>query len=281
MRAATLAVLVAGLAAARPLAGQTPSDPRLYLSIFGGYRATEQLWSLTDQPFAVFVPSSDSTILTGANVYDTLNLSRHIVPGFIIGVAGTYFPGPHLGFSGEFAFLGMDVESHCSIRQSQPAYPSDVDPSLCADLDGQVEGGSAVSVAVGFVARATPGKGTFPYIRASAGFIARDRSTIQMIGSYVNGDGIASVAVVDEQNPLKTAAQFTIGAGVSVSTGRGYELWLEGRDVIALLDRVSGPASPTDPTGTLFPPHGSRYFHNFVLALGLDVIFEQRRGHRY
>ena len=279
-RRAALALIVLATAA-RGLAAQTPSEPRLFLSLLAGYRANRALWSLSNQPYPVLVPNGDTTVLSGANLYDTLNLERRLTPGFVLGVSATYFPGPHVGFQGEFAFLGMDLESRCSIRQSQPPYPTDVNPALCQDLDHQNSGGSAVGLSLGLVGRATPGKGVFPFARASAGFVARDRGTIQMLGGYFNGADVSTVAVVDERNPVKTTAQFTFGVGVAVATGRGYQLWLEGRDVIAMLDHVTGPADPTDPSGSLFPPHGSKFFHNFVLAMGLDVIFEQRRGHRY
>jgi hypothetical protein len=58
-------------------------------------------------------------------------------------------------------------------------------------------------------------------------------------------------------------------------------VWLEGRDVVAQLQRVSGSADPSGSNGVLVPAHGSRLLHNFVFAMGLDVVFEKQRRRRY
>ena len=266
------------------LPAQTPDEPRLVLSMFAGYRVGRPLWTLNRQPFAVLVPSTvnpDSTVVAGPGIYDTLDLQREIGPSFVVGASGTYFPGPHVGFQGEIAFLSMGLESRCAIRQYQPAYPGDIDPQLCSTLDRQTSATSAVSLAFGIVGRLTPGRGVYPYARASAGVLTRTRGTIQMTGIYQTSDGLAAALVLADPDPVKTALHLTVGAGVSVTMGTGYQIWFEGRDVMAQLERVTGLADPTGSTGTLVPPHSSRLLHNFVFAIGLDVVFEKQRRRRY
>jgi hypothetical protein len=249
-----------------------------------GYRVGRPLWTLNHQPYAVLVPSTlnpDTVVVAAPGMYDTLDLQREFNPSFVVGVSGTYFPGPHLGFQGEIAFLGMGTESRCGFRQTQPLYPGDLDPELCATLDRQKIEMSAVSVSFGVVERFTPGGGTYPYLRAAAGVITRTHSTIEMVGAYTNGDHLSPVLVVADPNPTNTALQLTFGAGVAVSMGTGYQLWLEGRDVLAQIPIVTGTADPSGSGGVLVPPHGSAFINNFVFAIGLDVVFEKQRRRRY
>jgi hypothetical protein len=269
------------------LAAQTPSEPRLYLTLLAGYRVGRSLWSLNNQPFAVLVPGTlnpDSAVVASPGTYDTVDLQRELVPTFVVGASGTYFPGPHLGFQGEIAFLdflGSGIESRCTIRQAQPPYPGDLDPQLCAALDRQTVSTGALSVSFGLVGRLTPGRGVYPYIRANAGLLTRTRGTIEMVAVYPSGDHLATTIVIADPHPVNTALQFTSGVGVAVSMGTGYQLWFEGRDVVAQLDGVTGSADPSGSTGVLVPPYSSRLLHNFVFVMGLDVVFEKQRHRRY
>jgi hypothetical protein len=282
-RTAALAGLIIICGCGSHLGAQTPSEPRLYLTILAGYRVGRPLWSLNHQPFAILVAgpinSSDTAVVAGTGLYDTLDLQREIGPSFVVGASGTYFSGSHLGFQGEFAFLGMGLESRCAIRQTP--YPGDLDPQLCASLDRQTVATSAVSLSFGIVGRLTPGHGIYPYARANAGVLARTRGTIEMVGVYGSGDHLNTSVVVADPNPVKTALQFTVGTGVAVSLGAGYQFWFEGRDGMAELERVTGPADPSGSTGVLIPPHGGSVLHNFVFAMGLDVVFEKQRRRRY
>ena len=280
-----LAALVLACGGVSFLPAQTPTEPRLYLTVLAGYRAGRLLWTLNHQPFAVLVAgpatSNDTTVVAGPGIYDTLDLQREFSPSFVVGVSGSYFSGPHLGFQGEISFLGMGVESRCAIRTVQPSYPGDLDPQLCASLDRQTVSTSAVSLSLGVVARLTPGSGIYPYVRANAGVLTRTHGTIEMVGIYTSGDHLATSVVVADPHSANTAAHFMLGAGVAVSMGTGYQLWIEGRDVMAPLDQVTGRADPSGSTGVLIPPQGNRLLHNFVFVMGLDVVFEKQRRKRY
>jgi hypothetical protein len=252
--------------------------------VLAGYRVGRPLWILNPQPYAVLVPSTlnpDTVVVAAPGLYDTLDLRREFNPSFVVGVSGTYFPGPHLGYQGEIAFLGMGTESRCAVSQAQPLYPGDLDPQLCATLDRQKIEMSAVSVSFGVVERMTPGGGVYPFVHAAAGVIARTHSTIEMVSAYPSGDHFASVLVVADPNPTNTTLHLTFGAGIAVAMGTGYQLWLEGRDVLAQIPIVTGLADPSGSAGVLFPPHGSSFVNNFVFAVGLDVVFEKQRRHRY
>jgi hypothetical protein len=282
MRTTALATLTLSCGWGSLLPAQTPSEPRLFLTVLAGYRVGRPLWSLNHQPFAILVPGTvnpDTAVVASPGLYDTLDLQREVLPSFAVGVSGTYFPGPHLGFQGELAFLGMGLESRCVIRQAP--YPGDVDPQLCATLDRQTVAMSAVSASFGLVGRLTPGRGVYPFARATAGVLTRTHGTIEMVGLYATANDLATALVLADPHPVHTALHVTFGAGVAVSMGTGYQVWLEGRDVVAQLQRVSGSADPSGSNGVLVPAHGSRLLHNFVFAMGLDVVFEKQRRRRY
>jgi len=270
---------LASLAAAVPQSAQTPSAPHLYLSMFGGYRTGRQIWTLVDQPFQVFLRTS-SGLQPNPGQQDTLDLQQQTVSGFVIGAGGTYFPSPQVGLDGQITFLGLGLESRCAIQRYVPTDTADVDPELCASLNGGTTSLSAVSFSVGVVARLRPDKPTYPYVRASVGLVARTRSTVEMTGLYTDRSGIPTPAtVLGDAKPNKTAPHFTLGAGAAFSLGPSYQLRFEGQYMTTRLDRVTGQADPT--SGTLFPPHDERVYRSFLFTVAFDVVLEKRRGRRY
>jgi len=276
MRPFVCVTIAAVALAPAPLPAQTPSAPHLYLSMFGGYRVGRHLWTLNDQPFLVQTP-----IGPNPGQYDTLDLQHEVNPGFVIGAAGTYFARPNLGFEGEIAFLGMGLESRCTIRQYQPPPSGDVDPELCTSLNGASSSLSAVSFAVGLVGRLRPDQATYPYVRAGVGVVARTRSTIELIGSFADTarNALEEVIIVGDSFPNKTRAHLSFAAGLALSLGPASQLRLEARDIVTSLDRVTGLADAS--RGTLYPPHAGRSLHSFAFIVAFDVILEKRRGRRY
>jgi len=275
----TIPLVTLSLATAPILAAQTPTQPQLVLTIFGGVMANRHLWTLNDQPFFVHT-------LLGANPQmDTLDLSRAIVPAFAGGLMATYFPGPHLGFQAEVSFLGMTMESRCRLREAQPPDPANINPQLCSSLDGRATTSSAVNISVGIIDRLAPRGAVSPYGRLHAGIVTRTRGTVEMIGYYFDPtvSTLQGAPVLADDHPNKTSVGLTAAVGVTIALGPGYQLRVEGRDHFTRLDRVTGPADPNgDPsTGALNPPHSGAFFHNLVFVAGLDIVLERRRGRRY
>lgn len=274
-----ISLVTLSLGTASLLPSQTPAQPQLVLTIFGGLMASRHVWTLNDQPFFVHT-------LLGANPQiDTLDLSRGIVPAFAGGLMATYFPGPHLGFQAEVSFLGMTMESHCRLREAQPPDPANINPQLCTSLQGRATTSSAVNISVGIIDRLAPQAQVSPYARLHAGVVTRTRGSIEMIGYYFDPSvsTLQGAPVLEDDHPNKTSIGLTAAVGVTIGLGPGYQLRFEGRDHFTRLDRVTGPADPAgDPsTGALAPPHAGAFFHNFVFVAGLDIVLERRRGRRY
>lgn len=278
VRPIALTVLAMLLTGTPPVAAQTEGQSHLVLALFGGVHAGRAVWSLSGQPIIAEQATSSGLIPTGQ--FDTVDLARRIASGVVVGASGTYFPNAHVGFEGEIAFLGLTIESTCAIRQSQPPVANDISPELCASLQGQAVATSAVTFSLGVVGRVGADRAAYPYARLNAGFVARTRSTIEMLGTYTDPNGAINPAtLVADSSPANMALHGTLAAGLAFRLGTGYQLRLEGRDVITLLDQVTGRADPT--SGTLALPHSGRFYHNFALTAALDVILEQSHRRRY
>ena len=266
------------LTGAPPVAAQAEGQSHLVLALFGGVRAGRAVWSLTGQP--IIAEQATSTGLVASGQFDTVDLARRIASGVVVGASGTYFPNSHVGFEGEIAFLGLTLESTCTLRQSQPPVANDISPELCTSLQGQAVATSAVTFSLGLVGPVCAARAACPYARVNAGFVARTRSTIEMLGTYTDPNGVVNpVTLVADSTPANMALHGTLAAGLAFRVGTGYQLRLEGRDVITFLDQVTGRGDPS--SGTLVLPHSGRLFHNFALTAALDVILEQSHRRRY
>jgi len=264
---------------ALPAAAQSADRPNLVLTIFGGYRIGQQLWTLQNQPFAVID-------YVGGNLYpdsvhrDTLTLSREVTPSFIAGLTASYFRGPHLGFSAEMAFLSMSLNSQCGLRRYDATDTADINPVLCNSLNGASVAMSAVEFSAGMILRTTPNRTATPYIGIAGGLVTRTRGTIEVSGAFVdNGGFLSSIPMIADDKATRTNLSALLTAGIMVPMGPGYQIRLEGRDVYTRLDYPSGLADPR--AVPLHPPHGAHYGHHLAFVVGLDVVLERKRGRRY
>jgi len=277
--ALTLAALCAA-APAVPAAAQTADSPNLVLTIFGGYRMGKQLWTLHSQPFVVIDYVPPATLDSISTQHDTFDLSREVTPSFILGLTASYYRGKHLGFQAEMVFLGMSLDSRCAIRRFDASDSTDINPALCATLNGASVPMSAVQFSVGATLRATPSKSATPYLGLSGGLVTRARGTAEMVGAFVDqGGNINPFVVVADDKATRSDLSAQLTGGLMVPLGPGYQLRLEGRDVYTRLDYVSGLADPTEVP--LHPPHAARYSHHLAFVVGLDVVLERKRGRRY
>ena len=266
MRAAHLvAVLAASLATAGPALAQRSADQaRLMLSIGGGFVGGGDLWRVGNQPI------SDGA----GNLTDTLDLQRRLRSTIGITFSGTYFPGEHLGITGEAFLIGLPTEDGCNVRIATVSRTT----SVCNTIRDNERGGSAVGVSGGLVYRVLTRSPIHPYGRLTGGFVVLQQSTLRMSGEIPAGGGqLAEVLVYSDDDPKNLFPFFSVGAGLVAVVGSGYQLRLEARDNYV---SITVPSGPTAGEG-LKPSTRMRGKHLFSLTIGFDVVLERKRGRRY
>lgn len=250
----------------RPAAAQTGAQPNLVLTILGGTVFGHDLWTVSKQPLSM---------LSSPTEYDTLHLSRVVTSGIVLGVAGTYFPSPHVGFHGEISYLGLAYDSTCEPVYLHPDNAA-LNAQVCDDISAQIPVGSMISIFGGVTVRAASRGAFSPYLRGGIGFVNQSGSAIDVSGVFFDGVNYANRLVIADLKPRHTAPMATLAGGFTSPLGPGYQFRFELRDHVISLLELTGPGSPSSAS-----PTTSRYHHHFALTLGLDVVLEKKRGRRY
>lgn len=250
---------------------QTSDESNLVLSIVGGVVTGHPLWTIDRQPFCLLNPNGSCS-----GLYDTLRLSRSITSSVAIGAAATYFPWPHVGFHGELSYLGLPSDDACTPVSPYVSDPDQRHQQICENLAGRSGPGGAITLFVGVTLRAATRRAFSPYLRGSVGFVSLSRSTVEVVGDYVDGTGPQERQVISDQTPRRLSPMFGAAVGFTAPISPGYGFRFEVRDVFTSLDRAIGPANDLT-----VAPIGSRAYHHIALMLGLDVVLERKRGRRY
>ena len=255
-----------------PAAAQEESQANLVLTILGGTVTGHNLWTVAKQPLGV---------QDGSGRVDTLGLSRTISSGLVLGAAATYFLSPHLGFHAELSYTALPVDGQCVPVFINPDTMNGVqdlhrNEQVCGDISAQSATGGAITLFGGVTLRAASRRSLSPYVRGNLGVAVLSRSTIEMSGAYVVGSTLGVREVMTDRKPRAASVLVGAAAGFTAPLGASYQFRLEVRDLIVSLDRAIGPAD-----GLGVTPHAARYYHNFALTLGLDVVLENKRGRRY
>ncbi|HXF94666.1 MAG TPA: hypothetical protein VNI61_01060 [Gemmatimonadales bacterium] len=259
--------LAAQSPATPPAAPAAPAAPTLTLTIFGGAITGHDLWTVERQPVC---------ILSGATCSaedDTVRLARQLSPSLVLGLSAAYFPGPALGFQGEIVYLGLPIDDTCGAA----AFRDQRNADLCADVTAAAGGGSAIAFFLGATVRPSPFSALSPYARLGAGVVAYSSSTIEVVGTYLDGGRVRTRELIADAGGGRARPGFLAAVGITSALGPGYRFRLELRDVYGGFDTVTGPANRQG----LDAATGSAYHHHIGLVLGLDIVLEHKRGRRY
>ena len=266
-----LPFVACALLSAVPASGvaQTRSEANLVLTILGGAVAGHSLWTVDKQPLCV------GSAACGGQ-YDTLRLSRSINSSLVLGAAGTYFFSPHVGFHAGISYVGLPTDSDCTGLFFNPD-AENKNQQICDDIRSQSGGGGAIAVFGGVTLRAAARRSFSPYVRGSLGLVNQSRSTIEVVGGYVDGSGtFFDRQVIADPKPRRTSLLIGGAVGFTAPLGQGYQFRLEVADLVTSLDRLIGPANALG-----IGPTATRAYHHFALTLGFDVVLEKSRGRRY
>jgi len=261
---------LAALTSTPLLAQRTADQARLSIGIAFGATSGTDLWRVPNQP-----------IFGGPSTVDTVDIGRRIRPSLGVIFHGTYFPGEHLGITGEVMLIGLGFEDNCEVK----VFSGSVDNTeVCNSINGTNTPASAAALRIGTEYRIRSHQTVSPYVRGHVGLVLTQHSPLKMDGTFSTTDtatGLTRVVLFrlyDDPKELRVRPVFGLGVGFTALMGRGYQLRVEGRDNITGTERVTGP---TFGAPFLVPPHKSVFKHVFSVTFGFDVVLERRRGRRY
>jgi hypothetical protein len=272
-------VLLACCLCATAGAAQTPSQPNVILTIFGGVATGNSLWIVGRQPVCVLNTSDDNC----SPAFDTLRLTREASSSLLFGVQGTYYTGPNLGYTAEVFYLGLPLDDTCSGVFYNPDPGADPfygprNEQTCGSITAAGPSTSAIAFFGGMIFRLAATRAISPYVRGSMGLVTYSTGIVEMSGDFVQSGNIRSRAIIVDDNPKKIAFSGQLAAGMTVRLGPGYLFRFELRDVLIPLARVTGPAVLAN---RLEAPTATKLFHQAALIMGFDVVLEKKRGRRY
>jgi opacity protein-like surface antigen len=242
-------------------AQKTGDQARLVFTVSGAYIQGSGLWTVPRQTVQEFAPA------------DTLFLSRSISPSLGFGFSGSYFPGPNLGLTADAFLIGLGFDDSCRLVAPES---STRNAEVCRSINSQDKSAAAVVLSVGGLARIASREFISPFLRASAGLLFSNQSSVLTSGTSASNAG-ALLVIYDDEKRSSIHAAFALGVGATMAVGKGYHIRAEVRDNIVGIDRVTGPTAGA----RLVPPHETHYKHLFSVLLGVDIILERQRGRRY
>ncbi len=255
----------------RPAVAQTGQEPTLILTLFGGASRGHRLWHIDRQPLCTLNTCNNAT-----PDYDTLELTRDISTGIVLGASGTYFRSPHVGIEAELYYLTLPFGDSCRGIYYNPDSVA-VDQQVCLNVDAAKLSTSAISLYGGLVFRALPGAAISLYVRAGLGVVTYSGGTTELSGPFEDVNRtVRSRAIIEDPDPRTAAPSFKAAIGFTTRIGSGYQFRLEVQDAIVTLDRVVGSANRLAAA-----PTASHSYHRLLLTMGLDVVLEKKRGRRY
>ena len=259
--ACAAALLLAPVGALR---AQTNDEARLTLGIAAGYVASAMLWDIPNQPIA-------STF----EAPDIFHLHRETHSDISISGNATYYRGPHVGFTGEFTYIGLGTSDACNLVQDN----GDAElVAACNALKG-AQGSAATTIVQGGVIVRPLARSFFqPYFKGAVGLAFTPSSSIQMRSTYGSvGDTALILTIYKDDNGKELRPTWTVAFGVSTAPSSGYQLHLEVRESWLPLGVVTGPT-----TGQGFVPPSKSVIKGFPsILVGFDIVLERRRGRRY
>ncbi len=240
-------------------------------SIFGGVASHGDLWHIPKQQYLTLLPQP---------LYDTLSLSRRLTTGPVIGLNATFYGTSHWGLSAEVVYVGLRKDTDCSFVYLVPD-GQHRNEQVCNDITASVTSASNVGFSVGGAFRFSTRSLVTPYARLHGGLSVRSSSLVQVTGRLALTLPDGSVAlrervVIRDEKDVSLYPLVAGAAGIMFSLSPGYQIRVELRDQLMVLQRPTGPANDLAVVEI-----ESFMGHAPALVFGIDIVLEQRRGRRY
>lgn len=248
--------------AAAPLAAQRTHDQsRLVIGVMGGWIGGRDLWSV-QQPV---------NALGGAK--DLFDVHRKLRSNITLGAQGTYFPGAHVGITGEATYLGIGTRDECTLINSTGDF---VNEAACRSLNNNDRSASGVALMGGLTLRPWSRTLWQPYVRGLAGLSLVPRSTVELVAVFGQlQDGVLPIYIDAKSKEVKPTG--AVAFGIATAPRAGYQLRIEARNTWVRLPVIVGPNPQENMPGNA----KGKYQALPSITIGLDVVLEKRRGRRY
>lgn len=266
MPPARIVTVVVATLMATEAAAQTPASGKISVSVFGGVAMGGELWMIPSQRVGVL--SNTGTEIS----VDTMGIRRTVRSGLVVGISGTSFVTPNLGFGFELSYFGPSRDDECEIVFDSRVNQSNPNRGMCDDITARTRTVGAINITASGYLRPFPTAVVSPYFRAIAGVADLSGSTTGIVGRYNGTDR----EVIRDQSGSRLGVTFGGGAGVVIPWSQGYAVRVEVRDQMYFRDVLDGPA---DAIGVA--PISTSLTHNVVLTFAVDIYLERRRGRRY
>ncbi|HEY4319846.1 MAG TPA: hypothetical protein VGM77_01605 [Gemmatimonadales bacterium] len=246
---------------------QTSDQARLSLGVFGGWIGPRTIWAVPNQPILSSEP--------GLYDPDVYSLRREVRSDITLGGHFTYFSSPHVGFTGEFTYLGLGATDSCQLTQDGG------DPELrdaCTAIAGQQQSASVTTVQGGLIIRPLAHSTLQPYIKGMFGMAFTPSSMIHMESIYgFIADTLVALTVYNDDSYSPIRPSWTGALGIETAPSSGYQIRVEVRDTWLPISEVTGATSGQG----YVPPHRTTIRSFPSVLVGFDVVLQKTRGRRY
>ena len=246
---------------AAPAVAQTHDEAQLTVGVALGYIKGTDLWRVSRQPITEFDLEQD-----------VIDLHRTITSNLTLSAQGAYFRSSHLGYIGEFTYVGLGTEDNC---QHVSGAGGDPGTSACAALKGVTRPASSVALMGGVLWRPISRTAYQPFVKGLLGASVVPRSTLQLSSTF--GVLQEQLDIYTQESSHMVRPTGTVGVGIATAPNAGYQLSIELRESWVVIPVVTGPTVEAG----LDPPSANRLkaFPGFMV--GLNIVLERRRGRRY
>lgn len=259
--AGTIALVLAPVGA---LNAQTNDESRLTLGIAAGYIGSQILWDVPNQ-----------SIASPSDTPDIFHLHRETHSDISISGHATFYRGPHIGFTGEFTYVGLGTSDSCSLVHDGGNIEL---AAACDALKGAEGSASTTLIQGGLVFRPLARSFLQPYFKGIVGVAFTPSSTIatrSIYGSIADTALILTIYTDDSWKEIRPT--WTAAFGISTAPSSGYQLHVEVRESWLPLSVVTGATSGQG----FVPPHKTVIKGFPSILVGFDIVLEKRRGRRY
>ncbi len=257
------------------LVAQTHDAPRTLIGISVGILSGGNLWDIPNQGITPLTVSPNPAF---PYTPDVDHIRRDMEPHRpTLSLHATHFVNAHIGYTGEFNYLGFKTMDACTIVQRG------TDPILnrvCDSIPASSQGDRTTTVFQGgLIVRPVASSVLIPYFEGMIGIASTPTSSATLTSTYghdVSGNAL-DVNIYQDSRWGTVQPTWTLGAGLATMAATGLQIHIEVRDSWIAQSVVTGGTTgqaAVTPLQTTFKGWLS-------VMVGFDIVLAKSRGKRY